>query len=416
MKDFLLEKFEAESKRDRWIEQIAADLGEKIKKFVGAGSFGWTYETKSGKILKITVDHVEIKLAYKLSKIKWWFQYVINYYNVGKTNKKVYDTESEEKQTLYYILMDKVYPVEFTDTDIGTASDIGTAIDSVYQHLIQYNVEYYNNIMDYEIVDESIEDNCGEDENIMQIARDIYPHIINIVKELKKLGIRETDFHSGNLGWANDKTKLVLYDLGGYINNSTGINIRGKLPKIKLKGKKVSEMTTKFSTFESIRDEFPGMFAPRKEKDYPKNVPGFESGTIDPEDEVPYNDGVSDYESYKKFLIVTRKRNMKETDTEIIINLKRLYEDFYMSIYNSREHFRTFLKKELVGKYISKGFEDIVHDIKCEGIIDSVHIMFDDYSAFVNFTLKGQAFSEYASCKNKIVIDKIKSEANKYNL
>jgi hypothetical protein len=42
--------------------------------------------------------------------------------------------------------------------------------------------------------------------------------------------------------------------------------------------------------------------------------------------------------------------------------------------------------------------------------------MFDDYSAFVNFTLKGQAFSEYASCKNKIVIDKIKSEANKYNL
>lgn len=147
--------------------------------------------------------------------------------------------------------MDKVYPVEFTETDIGTAEDVGTAIDQAYQHLIQYNLEYYNNIMDYEIVDESIEDNCGEDENIMRIAREIYPYIVNIVKELKRLGIRETDFHSGNIGWANDETKLVLYDLGGFINNSTGINIRGKLPKIKLKGKKVSEtMTTKFSNFQ----------------------------------------------------------------------------------------------------------------------------------------------------------------------
>lgn len=58
MKDFLLEKFDAQTKRDRWVEQIAADLGEKIKKYVGAGSFGWTYETKSGKILKITGDPV----------------------------------------------------------------------------------------------------------------------------------------------------------------------------------------------------------------------------------------------------------------------------------------------------------------------------------------------------------------------
>jgi len=36
--------------------------------------------------------------------------------------------------------------------------------------------------------------------------------------------------------------------------------------------------------FESIRSEYPDMFAPTKPEDEPKLVPGFEDGTIDPED------------------------------------------------------------------------------------------------------------------------------------
>ena len=66
--------------------------------------------------------------------------------------------------------------------------------------------------------------------------------------------------------------------------------------------------------FESIRDEYPGMFAPRKPEDMPQTVPGFEGGTIDPNDDYIYQDsetGVpnnprTDKERYQDFLKIGR--------------------------------------------------------------------------------------------------------------
>jgi hypothetical protein len=181
-------------------------------------------------------------------------------------------------------------------------------------------------------------------------------------------------------------------------------------------------------SYESIRDEYPGMFPPKKEEDIPQTVPGFELGTIDPDDNEPYNfkgDGhieKSDAESYKTFLKVTKERNFIETSTEIKINIKRLYQDYYMSIYNYHKHFRKFLNDELLGKYVSDGFFSIFTNDNNEpdkffqGVIERIYIIFQEDYAFINFKLKNQEYSEDNMCGDFITIDKIKSTANQYNI
>lgn len=223
LKTMQLEKFNPTTQREIWIEQIATDLGEKIKHYKNSGSFGWVYETKSGKILKLTSDPAEIRIAYKLTKNKNWFQYIINYYNVGKTNK-FYDDRS-----LYYILMDKVYPIDGEEAEV---------INLVYQDLIQYDTNYYENIMNKKMVDNAIRGCYSFEEK--KLARSLHKHIVNIVKELKSHKIKETDFHAGNIGWDKDRTKLILYDLGGHVNMDEldKIKIKNKIPLLKLKKKR----------------------------------------------------------------------------------------------------------------------------------------------------------------------------------
>lgn len=249
LKTMKFEKFNPETKNEIWIEQIANELGEKIKGVKGSGSFGTAYETKSGKILKITADPVEIRLAYKLSKNRNWFQYIINYYNVGRTNRRIRNDGT--KRNAYWLLMDKVEPIENTD--------VGRVIDRVYMDLIQYQKDYYKNIINIYNVESAMSD-CTE--NYKKIAREIYPHILNIVKELKKHHIIATDFHSGNIGWANDRTKLVLYDLGGYVDEKPDIKLKN-LKNINLaderqkKSKIFDNFITKFEVFEARRSPMP---------------------------------------------------------------------------------------------------------------------------------------------------------------
>ncbi len=182
-------------------------------------------------------------------------------------------------------------------------------------------------------------------------------------------------------------------------------------------------MVNKFEEFvllqtEGIRSEFPGMFATNTYT--PETVPGFEDGTIDPEDNDIY-DGESDKERYKDFLKITKERNIKETNNEIIINLKRLCEDFYMTIYNSSEYIKEFLNPLLLGMYISDGFGEIYNsddydDVIIEGIIEDIRYMFDDYSTFVDLKLKNSDFSNILTTNHTITLDKVKSEVVKYNL
>ena len=180
-------------------------------------------------------------------------------------------------------------------------------------------------------------------------------------------------------------------------------------------------------TFESIRDEYPGMFEPRKPEDEPKPVPGFEDGTIDPNDDEAWRDDqrnngelVSDKDRYKDFLKITRERNFQETEDETIINMKRLWYDFYMSIYEAKEHYMEFVKRELIGRYISKGYRDLMTDAHYEGIIKEIIFNFDGdrcYEEFQFTTIQGGGnWIKNGFCENIITLDKMKEAANKYNL
>ena len=175
--------------------------------------------------------------------------------------------------------------------------------------------------------------------------------------------------------------------------------------------------------FEGIRSEFPGMFAPLAEEDNPKNVPGFENGTIDPYDDEVYGepvDEISQKEQYKTFLKLVKERNFEETEDEIKINLYKLSQDFCMTIYSFQKHLHFFLLDELKGKYISDGFYNILKDEdNIEGIIENVYSMYYDdekCSILFNLKLKGIPTFDDTSCKNIITIDKLKSSANKYNI
>ena len=173
--------------------------------------------------------------------------------------------------------------------------------------------------------------------------------------------------------------------------------------------------------FESLREEYGDMIAPRDPEDEPQTVPGFELGTIDPDDDEIYPDlgEISQAEEYKKFLKIVKERNFEETPTEIKINLTKLGYDYCMSIYNYTTHIVKFLNDELVGKYISNGFINIMSDENIEGIIKRVVLSYhDSHDCSTHFTLRiiDLSNSEYNYCKSIITIDKTKTDANKYNL
>jgi len=171
--------------------------------------------------------------------------------------------------------------------------------------------------------------------------------------------------------------------------------------------------------FENLfRSEYPDMFEPRKPEDEPQDVPGFESGTIDPEDDDIY-DNISDKERYETiFLKLVKERNFEETTDEIKINLHKLGQDYCMSIYQATKNLRKFLKDELIGKYITDGFVDVMKDNDVRGIIeDIIFINIDsDCDSLINFKLKNIPRTENTVCQNIITIDKKKSIEGKYNL
>ena len=181
--------------------------------------------------------------------------------------------------------------------------------------------------------------------------------------------------------------------------------------------------------FESIRDEYPGMFEPISEEDKPKDVPGFDGGTIDPDDDEVYGEPfpeISQKEQYETiFLKLIKERNFDESTSEIKINIHRLGQDYCMSIYNAPTHLKKFLNDELIGKYISGGFVDVMEDYdiddtkgNVQGIIERViSVRIDSMcNASVNLKIKGYSKTSYTTCLNVITLDKEKTNMNKYNL
>jgi hypothetical protein len=153
---------------------------------------------------------------------------IVNYYNVGKIKSDNKSNRSELDISIYewYILMDYIEPLTIEEQ---------RAIDC-YLKPMHFEKNYYNNILNKEEVFDNIEfmyedpdsyqnvianrDNLNV-ENIKNIAKDFYPKILNIAKELKKHNVKDVDFHGGNVGWDKDHENLILYDLGGSIELNT---------------------------------------------------------------------------------------------------------------------------------------------------------------------------------------------------
>lgn len=180
-------------------------------------------------------------------------------------------------------------------------------------------------------------------------------------------------------------------------------------------------MIIKFKKFESIRDEYPGMFAPEKEEDKPQIVPGFEIGAIDPEDTDPWidfdgNEHEAESEQYKKFLKITKERNFKETDRYLKIDTLKLYHDFYMSIFNSRKYYSEFLRNEIMDKYLVDSVKDYNGNLY-SGIVEYITFIFDDYNAFIDdIRFKNIKLPKLIEIDFVITIDKLKTTSNNYNL
>lgn len=179
--------------------------------------------------------------------------------------------------------------------------------------------------------------------------------------------------------------------------------------------------------FESFRSEYPDMFEPLEKEDIPEYVPGFEDGTIDPDDDEVYLDdngkflfsNMSDKEKYQDFLKLTRKRNIKETSDKIEINIKKLYHDFIMSIYNPNKHYKNFINNELLYKYVSDGVIDIMSDNneQITGVIQKISYYFTDNMSLLSVKIKDSNIDiDNTLVRDVVTIDKIKSGASKYNL
>ena len=183
----------------------------------------------------------------------------------------------------------------------------------------------------------------------------------------------------------------------------------------------------KLKNFENFREEFPHMFEPKKPEDEPQEVPGFEDGTIDPEDDEIYLDdygkpllsSMSEKDRYEDFKKITTERNIKEDEYTIEINLNKLYHDFIMSIFNPNKHYKEFVNKYLLGNYISKGAYDIMSENSdnIEGIVEKVGYYFSDNSPILSLKLKDvNVQMDNLFTHSVIIIDKAKSNSHKYNL
>jgi hypothetical protein len=179
----------------------------------------------------------------------------------------------------------------------------------------------------------------------------------------------------------------------------------------------------KFENY-SLRSEYPNMFEPIKPEDEPQSVPGFEIGTIDPEDDEVYTDPYgnikfnekSEKDRYEDFKRVTRERNFYETPEEIVINKKKLYHDFIMSIYNPIKHFKEFFNNEILGKYIY-GVTDFMNDIEIEGVVEKLSYIFTGNSVLISAKIQNcNKKIDETMLKETVTIDKLKSSSNKYNL
>lgn len=203
--EFLLENFKkpwvtslpkgtSSSELYRYVNYIANQLGEElVGEFnLGSGTYGTAFELKSGKVLKLTEDQNEAKMAQWLKNHNT--TYLINCYSI-------YEVIPDN---LYVLLMDKLDMLDEKDVDLRIIWDnILTYINYSPEVILSQDLNGIINeissdvdiIDDYEMIKNYIEDN--------------WDSIYGITKELISLNIMFPDIHTGNLGY--DKNHNIIY-------------------------------------------------------------------------------------------------------------------------------------------------------------------------------------------------------------
>ena len=171
------------------LKQLALEMGETIIGALGTGSNGTAYETKSGKVLKLTEDPAEVSLATRLRK-KRLYKHIINVYDVRPI---------ENLNGGYLILMDKV-------------------VDPIDEHANWSQTWNYlkNKYFGNEMTDKQLLDwiNQTNDQWIkfdMDFVNRIMPQRTGMKRDFSELRIYSAEAHSGNVGW-NKFGNLVHFD------------------------------------------------------------------------------------------------------------------------------------------------------------------------------------------------------------
>lgn len=170
------------------IKQLALEMGETIKEFLGSGQNGKAYTTASGKVLKLTEDPAEVALATRLRK-KRLYKHIINVYDVRPI---------ENLNGSYLILMDKVDT--FNDSEESQWNAVrrnyldNKNSDKKFLEWVEYQPEQTaSRTIDLEFIKKITQQRTG------------------LLRDFSELRIVWDEAHGGNMGW-NKFGNLVHFD------------------------------------------------------------------------------------------------------------------------------------------------------------------------------------------------------------
>ena len=171
------------------IKQLALEMGETIKEFLGSGQNGKAYTTASGKVLKLTEDPAEVALATRLRK-KRLYKHIINVYDVRPI---------ENLAGSYLILMDKIVdPI-----------DEHPSWTQTWNYL--RNKYFSNEMTDKQLLDWINQTNYKGTRFDMDFVNRILPQRTGIKRDFSELRIVWDEAHAGNMGW-NKHGNLTHFD------------------------------------------------------------------------------------------------------------------------------------------------------------------------------------------------------------
>jgi hypothetical protein len=193
--------------------KVAEELGIKgTLKAHKAGSFGLTF-LWGEKTLKLTTSKSEAQMIYRIIKKQstLGIKSIIRYDEVFKLRLKKFDDPHEG---YYIILMEQVRPLELKECK---------DVCDFYEQYLEDRFSFSDSEEELKKVKRQI----LKEIKSTRLA-DFYNYVddmVNIIKDYKKLGMDNTDIHSGNLG-LNDDGHLVSFDPMGFIEKSKETKIK----------------------------------------------------------------------------------------------------------------------------------------------------------------------------------------------